>query len=90
MIDTRRFEMRSKLEEIIRRSEDLVPSETTKMTRELVEHHEFGIALEILCEQLHEFDARISPELYTKIREIGEQMHLSSDLWEVLRDSVAE
>ena len=39
----------------------------------LIENNEGVLALELICEQLYEYDSQISHSLYSKIKAAGEQ-----------------
>lgn len=52
--------------------------------RHFVDYGEYGIALETLCAIIEEENREISPELYKRIRELGERMGLNSEVWKCL------
>lgn len=54
----------------------------------LIEAHEWGLAFEDLCTQLHEHDARMSPSVYNRIRTIGSRMNITSNAWNFLEELV--
>jgi len=51
----------------------------------LVDSGEPGIALEILCTELHEIDASVPAEAYGLIADAGAAMRVDSRLWLQLR-----
>lgn len=61
--------------------EGRLPAADTQNAWGLVDAGEPGVALELLCTQLHEFDIAISESLLVQIITAGEAMGLASDLW---------
>jgi hypothetical protein len=64
---------------------DLLPQTDIENAREMIEHNEFGCGFEIICEQLFEYDIKISPDIYQKIVEIGQSMKMTEDKWIFLK-----
>ncbi len=52
---------------------------------ELLEHDEWGVALENLCAALHEENINISKSIYIKIITLGQMMNMSPDTWNDLQ-----
>ncbi|MFD0680352.1 MULTISPECIES: MafI family immunity protein [unclassified Paenibacillus] len=48
---------------------------------ELLEHNEWGIALENLCATIFEENLPISVFIYTEIKCVGEVMEMDSSIW---------
>lgn len=46
---------------------------------------EYGIALEILCEQLSDVGVAVSAELTKEIAECGRKMEINPNYWETLQ-----
>lgn len=63
----------------------LIPNAELDGMIELVDHDEWGIALENLCTQLHEHGAALDELTLQKIERLGSQMRLSPDHWVKLR-----
>lgn len=57
---------------------------------EYVEYNEFGVAYELLCTQLYEFDIKISIEDYELIKQIGKRMKLEPSEWTYLKEIIDE
>jgi hypothetical protein len=55
----------------------------------LIEAYEWGLALEDLCAQLHEYDVQISPLVYNRIRAAGSSMHITTNAWQLLEELVS-
>ncbi|MCK6463170.1 MafI family immunity protein [bacterium] len=51
----------------------------------LIEHNEFGVALELVCDQLFEHNAKISQSLYQDIILIATEMELDGKRWRTLQ-----
>ena len=60
---------------------NLLPQNDIENALEMIEHNEFGIGFEIICEQLFEHDAKIPPDIYKKIAAIGRSMKLAETKW---------
>jgi hypothetical protein len=43
-----------------------------------------GVAFEVVCAQLHEYDLRLPHASYLKLREVGMRMNLPAKKWEIL------
>ncbi|MBN69943.1 MAG: hypothetical protein CME32_11785 [Gimesia sp.] len=69
---------------------DSLPSENVIDTKELLEHNEWGEALDLLCTQLYEYDVEISSSTYEKIEWLGEKMEMEPKVWTILKDLVNE
>lgn len=52
---------------------------------ELCIHRECGIAYEMLCTQIYEFDIKISKKLFERIKKLGIFLEMNSDNWEDLK-----
>lgn len=63
-------------------------SERVKDCIELVEANEFGIALETICENLHDSECAISTEAYNLFLQVGTQINVKSHYWEVLNPQI--
>ena len=72
---------------VIAAVEDKLPARDIEFARELVEHREWGLALETVCTQLHEFDVAIPRSSYSLVRSAGQQMDMDSRVWESLNVS---
>jgi hypothetical protein len=70
---------------LIDRFRDRLPSDHLFECRSLAKHNEWGIALENLCTQLYEFDQLPSFQELKEIRQLANEMHMKSDVWNFLR-----
>lgn len=66
----------------------LLPESDIENAIEMVEHNEFGIGFEIICEQLFEYGVKISPDIYQKIVELGQKMEMPSERWNFLKELI--
>ncbi|MBS0655628.1 MAG: MafI family immunity protein [Verrucomicrobia bacterium] len=55
---------------------------------ELIEHNECGVAYEILCTQLYEYDVQISSNFYEKIFSLGKAMEMQPSYWLPLKELI--
>jgi hypothetical protein len=66
-------------------SEHSLTSDDVQNIWELIDVGEPGVAFELLCSQLYEYDAAVSPRTLDSLREIGTSMRLKPRQWEILR-----
>lgn len=58
-----------------------LPAEQLAEMRELAEANEPGIALEMLCSELHELDVIVTPEHGREIDDLGKAMGMTDSVW---------
>ena len=58
-----------------------------KNTMDFINHGEFGIAFELVCDQLFENEAPISTELLNEIQYIGTTMNFDEQTWAFLKNA---
>jgi hypothetical protein len=68
---------------LLGRCEDRLPVARGHV-RDLAEHREWGIGLEALCTQLHEYAVVLAPEELLAIKQLASEMGLSADAWSFL------
>ena len=71
--------------DVIRQSEIFLPKETLADAEDLVEHHEYGVALELICQQLYESDVKVSSDLYDQIGGLADSMELAPTTYQFLK-----
>lgn len=49
------------------------------------ENSEWGIALDLLCNQIYEYNISITNDLFSRIINIAKKMEMDSSTWEFLR-----
>ena len=59
-----------------------------KLPKEFVEHAEYGLALEFLCEAITDDQVAVTDTSYAAIESLGRTMQLAPELWERLRPLV--
>ena len=52
---------------------------------ELIDAGEWGLAFDILCTQLYEYDVRIDQQTYDDLAQLGQYYEIRPSMWEVLR-----
>jgi len=57
---------------------------------ELIDAGEYGIALDVICAQLFEFEISVPRAAYVKLEEIGQRMHIPKHTWTILQPLVIE
>ena len=63
----------------------LVPAGVIDEVNELVGRGEFGVALELLCDELFEFDADVPAPLYAALERAGSSVDLDPLRWVLLK-----
>jgi hypothetical protein len=63
-------------------------AERVQNTLELIEANEYGIALENLCSNLHEFSCPVPRRAYELLEEAGSAMKVDSHYWQLLKPQV--
>jgi hypothetical protein len=61
-----------------------IPTKDKEFLFELLEHDEWGVALETLCAIVNEEGISISQDVYRKMVELGEYMQMDSATWKGL------
>ncbi len=67
-----------------------VPHDTYKSVSSLAKAGEWGVGLEILCDQLYEYDIPRSRALYARIVRLGKAMGISPSRLDMLSELVSE
>lgn len=72
--------------QVLRETEHLLDGEDVRNAEMLLENGEWGVAFELICEQLHERGSTVLPEHLVLIREAAAQMGLPSSAWKHLAE----
>ncbi|MGE7274883.1 MafI family immunity protein [Brevibacillus panacihumi] len=83
------MEMGQRILKIIDLISDL-PARDRNSLNELLEHDEWGVALESLCGALCEEKIKITRTIFEEIKATGGEMELESSLWESLEFLIAK
>lgn len=62
-----------------------LPEKDKKNVVEFVEHGEWGIALDTLCNQIYEHDLKITKTTYDEIEAVGKMMNMNESTWSFLK-----
>ena len=65
-----------------------IPDERLDISIDLAGHREPGIALEILCENIEEFDVAVPASFIARVARIGREMNLDERYWSRLQITV--
>jgi hypothetical protein len=65
-----------------------LPQEDIKNIKEFTDNREWGLAYEILCIQVYEYNIQISLEFYKKISLLGESIGIQSSVWLPLKELI--
>lgn len=63
----------------------MLKAEDVENAMELIAHGEFGVALELICDQLHEYEVEVPEDLLREIEIAGVKMEISESLWEWMK-----
>lgn len=67
---------------ILLRAEPFLKADDVVNAGELLAHNEFGVALELICTQLQEYEVAVPTDLEEAIQQEAEVMGLDRELWE--------
>lgn len=77
-------EIKVDLEKLAEKLAGLLSVNDIKNFRELIEHAEYGVALELICTQLCEYEITVSNEVLNLVKKIGLAMSLPEETWTCL------
>lgn len=72
---------------VVREAEGSLGAREVEDLRDLLEVGEPGTAFELLCRQLHDYEAAVTPRMLESLRKVGTAMQLEARQWEILRVS---
>jgi hypothetical protein len=61
-----------------------LPPQDFEGVRDLIVHREWGLGLEVLCEQLYEHGIAVDHASFRAIRELAEEMDMPAQTWDFL------
>jgi hypothetical protein len=65
-----------------------LPEIDKKNVIEFAQNAEWGLALDVLCNQIYEHEIEITKETYEDIMKIANQMNMSKTAWEFLKELI--
>ena len=80
----------SRLINLLDEVKEKLPVQDVFNIKEFIKHHEWGLAFEIMCTQLYEYDEPITHDFYEKISELGSLIEISSKIWTPLLELITE
>ena len=83
-----RFTLIKGIRSLIDEVADSLPVDNISGARDLLRHGEWGLAFELICTQLYEYEVLIAPEMYETIEQLGQKMKISPDEWKMLRELI--
>lgn len=75
----------SGIHDVLEKCGELLKPEQVATAEMLVNAHEFGVALEYVCDWLDELDVAVDAAIVTAIDQLGTKMQLDAQRWERLR-----
>ena len=76
--------IRSELEVVLANVAGDLPAQHQENVASLIDAGEFGVAFEILCTQLFEYDVTPQPDDRARLAAVGRRLELEPSVWEVL------
>jgi hypothetical protein len=73
---------------VIEMAKAALPEDDYANAVSLIEHGEHELALDLICQQLYEVEADVSPGLYEEITRAGNAIGASPSSWEFLAELV--
>jgi hypothetical protein len=80
----------TKLIELLDGVKNRLPPDDINNIVESIENNEFGLAYEILCTQLYEYNLQISSGFYEKIAFYGKLIETNPSIWAPLRELIID
>lgn len=65
-----------------------LPPQNVADANDLLDHREWGEALDLICTQLFEYDVKVTSGVYYRIKSVGEIMKMPQATWEILKELV--
>lgn len=81
-------EIEKELKEILEKSRFGLTETDFNNANEFIKHGEYGVALELICDQLYENEAVINDALLNSIRGLANSMRLDNSCWDFLNESL--
>jgi len=75
------MKLRAQLKELLRSSESGLEAQDIAHATELIQHGEFQLAFELICDQLFEHDSKVSPELFRLMEALATIMAVPQERW---------
>ena len=76
------------LKDILNDSKELITNRDYENALSLIDNNECSLALELICEQLFEYDKKVSLNLYNKIKDVGEYYKVDGSILELVKNQV--
>ena len=76
------------LENIVDELQDKILKEDLDQAVEFLDHDEWGLAFEFICDLIYGYKIPISQERYNKIESMGKLMKINDDYWLLLQDLI--
>lgn len=67
---------------------EVLPPEDISNSQELIDRSEWGLALSVICVQLHEYDLTISQRIFDEIESLANAMKMDPTVWQMLRQQI--
>jgi len=77
-------DLEQKMSALVERFRQQLPAEVVTEALDLVDHREWGVALELVCEMLFEESAKLGTEDIGVLRDTAQLMGLGPDTWKAL------
>lgn len=86
LLSPRQVLLEEKILSLAEETKEFLPPQDLQNIRDDIEYNEFGLAFEILCIQLYEYEAPISLEIYTRLENLGKDIGIDEKIWSPLKD----
>ena len=71
---------------IISQTSHMLPEQNIRDAKELLEYGEWGLAIDLICTQLYEYDVVITEDLYMQIIETFKLTEIDIQEWKCLKE----
>lgn len=84
------FLVRDELHDVLDEVRDRIGEHSTDFIRSLLDHGEFEVAIETLCDQLYEYSIAISLEIQGRVNRAADEMRFDSSRLKLLDELVSK
>lgn len=84
----KRNKFKNMVADIVEKATDHLEDRDVLNAKDMLDHNEWGIAFDIVCQQIYEHGSAISDDFYNQIEDAGHAMKMEPDNWEFLRELI--
>ena len=90
MFRRRNKTLATELRAIVTAFSEHLPQANIGAAEDLISHGEYGVALELICTEVYEYDVPVTADTFRTIEQCGQRMQLDESSWSFLRELLVE